>query len=95
MEQELFIVDASVNNQNLRNLGVGKLVNFSDDFIEVGYFDNPSDDLIIFKISKEKAIEFKTDYVEAHNNLNIILRQNKLLLNIEQAKNSKKKTLII
>ena len=43
------------------------------------------------EMSYKKAVEFKGDYIEAQNNLNMISRQNKLLLNIEQAKNSKKK----
>ena len=41
--------------------------------------------------SYKKAIEYKPDYFEAHKNLNTILRQNKLLLKIEQVRNSKKK----
>ena len=41
--------------------------------------------------SYKKAIEYKPDYFEAHKNLKIVLRQNKLLLKIEQVRNSKKK----
>jgi len=43
------------------------------------------------EISYKKAIKFKPDYVEARNNLNMITRQNKLLSNIKESKNVKKK----
>ena len=40
--------------------------------------------------SYKKAIEYKPDYFEAHKNLKMLLGQNKLLLKIEQVRNSKK-----
>ena len=43
------------------------------------------------QINYKKAIKFKPDYVEARNNLNMITRQNKLLSNIKESKNVKKK----
>ena len=45
--------------------------------------------------SYKKAIEYKPDYFEAHKNLKMLLRLNKLLLKIEQVRNSKKQIKVI
>jgi tetratricopeptide (TPR) repeat protein len=44
--------------------------------------------------SYRKAIELKPDYVDAHNNLGILLKEKRLLSKIEQAKKSEIKTKI-
>ena len=59
--------------------------NLGNSLKEQGKFDEA---IIYYK----KAIELKQDYLEAHDNLDLILILKKLLLKLEQVKNSNRKT---
>ena len=64
--------------------------NFSEAYYNLGLTQSKKLRYDLAELSYKKAIEFKPNFIEAIHNLKKILRQNKLLFNIQQNKNKKK-----